>query len=155
MSVPMPSQALKVKYHYLSSANPGSHYLHWNQEAPLNCRVFHSTSGPREEPLWYFSKMVVLPSPTILQKPWWGPPQVHHYKRRAVYIWTFTSVFPSPWFFGLFSFTNIREFPSYFHLAETRSQSIYLEGTLKPESLGSALKSTDLGLFIYILFSLN
>lgn len=54
-----------------------------------------------------------------------------------------------------FSFTNIREFPSHFHLAETRSQSIYIEGTLKPESLESALKSTGLGLFIYILFRLN
>ena len=54
-----------------------------------------------------------------------------------------------------FSFTHIRVFPSHFHLAETRSRSIYIEGTMKPESLGSALKSTDLGLFIYILFSLN
>ena len=56
----------------------------------------------------------------------------------------------------IFFYTNTRGFPlSHSHLAESRSQSIYLDDTLKPESLDTALKLTNLCLFICILFHLN
>lgn len=157
MTVSVPSWAPKVKYQYLSSANPDSDHLHLNQGAPFNCRGFQSTPGHREQTLWYFSMMAVLPSAMILPKLWWRPPQDSWlWEKWTGYIWASTSVFPSPWFFGFFSYTYIGGFPpSHFHLAQSKSQSIYLDGTLKPESLKSALKSTTLGLFTHILFKLN
>lgn len=74
MTVSVPSWAPKFKYHYLSSANPGSDHLHLNQGAPFNCRDFQSTPGHREQTLWYFSMMAMLPSAMILPKLWWRPP---------------------------------------------------------------------------------
>ena len=110
MTVSVPSWAPKVKYHYLSSANPGSDHLHLNQGGPFNCRGFQSTPGHREQPLWYFPMMAVLPSAMILPKLWWRPPQDSWLQERWTGVHFSISFSLILWIFLLYKYWGISSF---------------------------------------------
>src|SRR3712207_4427427 len=120
MSVLTPSSALKVKYYNLSSANPGSSFqLHCLSQHPWSLRaatVVISIGG---------SASFTNDSPKALVEAPSGDMVTREVSQLHVKMHFNIAFFLILW---IFSYTNTRGFPpSHSHLAESRSQSVYLD----------------------------